>query len=123
MEQLVSKKDVAKLLKDARVRNKMSIEQVACLLKVYGYEIVPKSMYNYESGTSQPTAAMFLVFCKIYGIDDLNDILGGEYERKIKVDQQEEDLVTWYRDASQEVRDAAVRVLKPAEKDTASLVG
>ena len=71
MEQLVSKKDVANLLKDARARNKMTIEQVAAALKSYGYEIVPKSMYNYESGTSQPTAAMFLVFCRIYGIDDL----------------------------------------------------
>ena len=52
VEQLVSKKDVANLLKDARARNKMTIEQVAAALKSYGYEIVPKSMYNYESGNN-----------------------------------------------------------------------
>lgn len=124
VEQLVSKKDVANLLKDARARNKMTIEQVAAALKSYGYEIVPKSMYNYESGTSQPTAAMFLVFCRIYGIDDLGAAADGRYVRKVAVGPREEQLLECFQKATPEVQDAAMRVLQPVEKEsTGSLAG
>lgn len=124
MEQLVSKKDVANILKDARLRNKMTIEEVSAALKTYGYEIVPKSMYNYESGTSQPTAAMFLVFCRIYGIDDLRSIIGGTYIQKMEVSAREQELLENFQRATPEVQDAALRVLQPVEKENiASMVG
>ena len=124
MEQLVTKKDVANLLKDARARSKMSIEEVAAALKVYGYEIVPKSMYNYESGTSQPPVSMFLVLCKIYGIEDVTAAAKNGYARKIEVTAQEEYLVECFRKAAPEVQDAALRVLQPVEKEnTASSAG
>lgn len=124
MEQLVSKKDVANLLKDARARNKMSVEEVAAALKTSGFEIVPKSIYNYESGTSSPPVPMFLVMCRIYGIDDLVAAVKGSCERKIEVSAQEEYLVECFRKATPEVQDAALRVLQPIEKDnTASRVG
>lgn len=117
MEQLVTKKDVANLLKDARARSKMSIEEVAAALKAYGYEIVPKSMYNYESGTSQPPVSMFLVLCKIYGIEDVTAAAKNGYARKIEVTAQEEYLVECFRKAAPEVQDAALRVLQPVEKE------
>lgn len=124
MEQLVSKKDVANLLKDARARRKMSIEEVAASLKTYGYEIVPKSMYNYESGTSQPPVSMFLVLCKIYGIEDVIGAVKNGYARTIEVTAQEEYLVECFRKAAPEVQDAALRVLQPVEKEnTGSMVG
>ena len=44
MEPIVSKKDVANILKIARARNKMTVEEVATALKAHGYDIVPKSM-------------------------------------------------------------------------------
>lgn len=124
MEQLVSKKDVANLLKDARTRNRMSIEEVAAALKTYGYEIVPKSMYNYESGTSQPPVSMFLVLCRIYGIEDVTGAVKNGFVRKIEVTAQEEYLIECFRKAAPEVQDAALRVLQPVEKEnTASSVG
>lgn len=116
MEQLVSKKDVANLLKDARARCKMSIEEVAAALKTYGYEIVPKSMYNYENGTSQPPVSMFLVLCRIYGIEDIDAAKNG-FARKIEVTAQEEYLIECFRKASPEVQEAAMRVLQPVEKE------
>lgn len=116
MEQLFSKKDVANLLKDARARCKMSVEEVAAALKSYGYEIVPKSMYNYESGTSQPPVAMFLVLCRIYGIEDIGAAKNG-FVRKIEVTAQEEYLVECFRKSAPEVQDAALRVLQPVEKE------
>ena len=121
MEQLVTKKDVANLLKDARARSKMSIEEVAAALKAYGYEIVPKSMYNYESGTSQPPVSMFLVLCKIYGIEDVTAAAKNGYARKIEVTAQEEYLVECFRKAAPEVQDAALRVLQPVEKENTAL--
>lgn len=124
MDPIVTKKDVANLLKDARSRCRKSVEEVATDLKSYGYEIVPKSLYNYENGVSQPPVAMFLVLCKIYGIDDLYSAIHNSYERKIEVSAQEEYLVECFRKASPEVQDAALRVLQPIEKDsTGSLVG
>lgn len=124
MEPIFTKKDVANILKDARARSKMSVEEVAAALKSYGYEIVPKSMYNYESGTSQPPVSMFLVLCRIYGIEDIPAAKGRSYARKIEVSAQEEYLVECFRKATPEVQDAALRVLQPVEKDsTASLVG
>lgn len=124
MEQLVSKKDVANLLKDARARNKMSVDEVAAALKTSGFEIVPKSIYNYESGTSSPPVPMFLTMCRIYGIDDLAAAVKGSHGRKIEVSAQEEYLVECFRKATPEVQDAALRVLQPTEKDnTSSRVG
>ena len=124
MEPLVSKKDVANILKDARARCKMSVDEVAIALKTYGYEIVPRSLYNYEIGTSQPPVSMFLVLCKIYGIDEISAGKNVSYLKKIEVSAQEEYLVECFRKASPEVQDAALRVLQPAEKGTTgSLVG
>ena len=124
MEQLVSKKDVATMLKDARLQCKMSVDEVAAALKTYGYEIVPKSMYNYESGLSAPSAAMFLVLCKIYGIDRPGQTLENGFSRKIEVSPKEETLLEYFRAASPELQDAALRMLQPTEKDnTGSLVG
>ncbi len=115
MEQLISKKDVANLLKDARAQCRMSVEEVAAALKSYGYEIVPKSMYNYENGVSQPPVSMFLALCRIYGIEDVIAAVKDGYTRTLTVTAQEEQLVERFRRASPELQRAALRVLQPAE--------
>lgn len=121
MEHTITKKDIANLLKDARAKSRMSVEQVAASLKSWGYEIVPKSMYNYESGTSQPPVSMFLCLCRIYGIDNLEKAIEEGYARKIEVSAREEYLIECFRKAAPEVQDAALRVLQPVEKDSTAL--
>ena len=121
MIQGLSKKDIANLLKDARARSGMTTEEVTRALGADGFEIVPKSMYNYESGTSSPPVPMFLALCRIYGIEDIEAAIKGGYERKIAVNAQEEYLIECFRKASPEVQDAALRVLQPGEKESTAL--
>lgn len=124
MEQNISKKDVANLLKDARARCKLSVEEVSRSLASYGYEIAAKTIYNYETGTSSPPVAMFLILCKIYGIEDPARALQVGYTRKVEVTPKEEFLLERFRKASPEMQDAALRVLEPVEEESInSLVG
>lgn len=50
-------------LKDARTLNHLTIEQVA---KKAG--INPRTLYNWESGKSEPMAGKLKRVCKIYGM-------------------------------------------------------
>lgn len=118
------KEQIAALLKDARAQNKMSVDEVAVALRTYGMEIAPKSIYNYEKGLNMPQVPMFLAMCKVYGIEDPVRTLSAGYQRKIHVSAREETLVEYFRAASPELQDAALRMLTPAEKEnTASKVG
>jgi len=123
MEQLVSKKDVANLLKDARSRCRLSVDEVAAALKEHGFEIVPKSLYNYESGLSSPPVPMFIALCKIYGIENITPGAKPVYARKIEVNEMEEKLVLYFRQATPEAQELALKMLKPEKEDTGSLVG
>lgn len=124
MEQSVSKKDIANLLKDARAKCKLSVEEVSASLSSNGFDIAPKTIYNYETGTSSPQVMVFLILCKIYGIEDPAKALKVGYTRTIEVNPREEYLLDCFRKASPEVQDAALRVLEPIEKgSTASLAG
>ncbi len=105
---LMDKMQIAALLKDARVQNKMSVEEVAAALRSFGHEIMPKTIYNYETGNSMPQVPVFLALCRIYGIDDIFD---AKYHKKIEVSALEETLVNLFRSASSELRSAAIRVL------------
>ena len=120
-----SKDRIAALLKDARARNKMSVEEVATALKAYGQEIAPKSIYNYEKGMNMPQVPMFIAMCKVYGIEDPAKAMSvGEYKRQIEVTAKEEFLLERFRKASPEMQDAALRVLEPVEEESiSSLVG
>ena len=123
-EYFVTKKDVANLLKDARARCKLSVDEVAVSLTSYGFDIAAKTIYNYEAGTSQPSVSMFLVMCKIYGIEDPAKAMKIGYTRKVEVTPKEEFLLERFRKASPEMQDAALRVLEPIEEESiSSLVG
>lgn len=119
-----NKEDLAALLRDARLHNKMSVEEVATALKAYGQEIAPKSIYNYEKGMNMPQVPMFIALCRVYGIEDPIAALDAGYTRKIEVTAKEEFLLERFRKASPEMQDAALRVLEPIEEESInSLVG
>ena len=121
---MIDKKQITALLRDARARNKMSVEEVATALKAYGFDLAPKSLYNYESGNSMPQVPIFIAMCKVYGIEDIIDALHNTHTIRVEVSQREQTLLNYFKAASPELQDAALRMLEPVEKDnTASRVG
>lgn len=105
---ITDKAQLAALLKDARARNKLSVEEVATALRTFGQVIAPKTIYNYETGNSMPQVPAFLALCKIYGIDDLSC---SEYRKAVEVSETEEALLNCFRSASPELQAAVFRAL------------
>lgn len=119
----VTKEQISALLKDKRHESGLTGGEVVQKLKGYGIEISDKSLWGYENGISQPAVPTFLALCKIYEIEDLISELD---KRPIRtaLNERERKLVKYFRLASPELQDAALRMLEPVEKEsTASLVG
>lgn len=124
MEPKFSKKQIASLLKDRRMQMDMKGPEVVQKLKsFYDIELSDKTLYGYENGVSSPNIPTFLALCKIYEIDDVMDALGQSKSRRRTLSVTEERLVQYFRQASPELQDAALRMLKPEKGNTASLVG
>ncbi len=62
-------KPIGSILKECRLRNNLSVDDVVCkLLESYHIRISPKAIYGWEEGLSLPTPTTFLAVCEIYGI-------------------------------------------------------
>lgn len=119
----ITKDQISALLKDKRHECGLTGGEVVQKLKGFGIEISDKSLWGYENGISQPAVPTFLALCKIYEIEDLISELD---KRPIRtaLDERERKLIRYFRLASPELQDAALRMLEPVEKEsTASLVG
>lgn len=114
MKELITKKDVGNILKYARLQNKLSIDEVASSLKAYGFDLKARSLYNYESGLSMPPVNMFLVLCRIYGLEDL--VPAESCSPKVKLNERESILIDLFRASSDEVQRLTLKMLKPDEK-------
>lgn len=110
MKELITKKDVGNILKYARLQNKLSIDEVAFSLKAYGFDLKARSLYNYESGLSMPPVNMFLVLCRIYGLEDL---IPKDGTPEIKPVEREKMLIEYFHAASPEVQALTLKMLKP----------
>lgn len=64
---------IAKVLKESRKQNALSVRNVAARLESKSLMVAEKTIYGWENGQSQPNADTLLVLCEIYNI---NDILG-----------------------------------------------
>ncbi len=119
----MTKEQIAALLRDKRHEKKMTGDEVAAKLKGYGIDLSAKTLWGYENCASSPSVPTFLALCKIYEIDDVIS----EVKSKpvvMGLSPREEALVRYFRSASLELQDAALRMLEPVEKDnTASKVG
>ncbi len=119
MLDLFTKEQVAAFLYDKRREKQMTGQEVSDKLKMYGIDISKTTIWGYEKGVSGPTVPTFIALCKIYEVDDVIE----EVKQKPvseKLNQQEKLLLDYFRQASPEAQELALKMLKPAEKDTAS---
>lgn len=122
MLDLFTKEQVAAFLYDKRREKQMTGQQVSDKLKMYGIDISKTTIWGYEKGVSGPTVPTFIALCKIYEVDDVIE----EVKQKPvseKLNRQEKILLDYFRQASPEAQELALKMLKPEEQDTASLVG
>ncbi len=104
-----------KKLKEYRKKAGFSIEEVS--KKIHK---TPPMITNYEKGISIPPASILYELCRIYGIEDINEVFTNFIRQDFKCDEyltkSEYELVQLWRSASKEARNAAKIVLKAYAK-------
>lgn len=124
MSQLVTKKQIANMLKDKRIEmNITGVEVVQKLKQNYDIDLSDKTLYGYERCVSSPTIPTFIALCEIYEIEDVFGAIQETKTRKRSLTYTEEKLVNYFRQASPEAQELALKMLKPEEQDTVSKVG
>lgn len=89
---------IAKVLKDTRKKNMMSVKQVASQLESHSLHVAEKTIYGWESGQSQPDADTLLVLCEIYEIEDILGTFGYKDTKPFHITQREKELIMRYRE-------------------------
>ena len=121
---MFTKKQIADLLKDKRLELGLTgLEVVQRLKQQYDIDLSDKTLYGYERAVSSPNIPLFLALCRIYEIEDVLGSLERSKTRRRALTVTEERLVTYFRQASPEAQELALKMLKPEEQDTGSLVG
>ena len=122
MLDLFTKEQVAAFLYDKRREKKMTGQEVSDKLKMYGIDISKTTIWGYENGVSGPTVPTFIALCKIYEVEDVIE----EVKQKPvseKLNHQEKILLDYFRQASPEAQELALKMLKPEKQDTSSQAG
>lgn len=122
MLELFSKEAVAAFLYDKRREKKMTGQEVSDKLKMYGIDISKTTIWGYEKGVSGPTVPTFIALCKIYEVEDVISEVNAQ-QGNIQLKKREQELLDYFRQASPEAQELALKMLKPEEQDTVSLVG
>ncbi len=68
--------NIAKILKEYRKKNLLSVVDVAFSLSEKNINVSTKTIYGWESGQSQPDADTLLILCEIYNITDILPTFG-----------------------------------------------
>lgn len=119
----ITKDQLSELIKDKRHEFNFTAKEVIQKLKSYGVEISDKTLWGYENGVSSPSVPTFIALCKIYEMEDLFFQIQNKSARTVLSDR-EKTMLNYFRLASIELQDAAMRMLEPTEKEnTASKVG
>lgn len=120
----VTKKAIADMLRDKRLEKGLKGSEVVSLLKEeYDIELSDKTLYGYERAVSSPSIPIFLVLCRIYEVEDVAAALENSKPRRRTLTATEEKLIQYFRSASPEAQELALKMLKPETEDTALSVG
>lgn len=89
--------NIAKVLKEYRKRNQLSVTDVSIQLSEKSVPVAPKTIYGWESGQTQPDADTLLLLCEIYKINDILGTFGYDDSEKIILTRHEKELILQYR--------------------------
>jgi transcriptional regulator with XRE-family HTH domain len=88
---------IAKVLKQYRKNNNLTVQDVARLLEEKSVSVAVKTIYGWESGQTQPDADTLLLLCDIYNIDNILSTFGYNDKKTFNVTKYEEELIINYR--------------------------
>lgn len=84
---------IAKVLKEARKRNALSVKDVVCKLENKSINVAEKTIYGWENGQSQPNIDTLLILCEIYNIKDIQETFGHKTEPALQITDFEKSLI------------------------------
>ena len=92
---------IAKVLKYYRKLNGLSVNEVSGLLSKFNTPAAPKTIYAWESGTTQPDADTLMLLCEFYHIENVLEPFG--YKEKasdapLTLTEHEKNLILKYRE-------------------------
>lgn len=88
---------IAKVLKEARKQNALSVKEVVGRLQDKSINVSIKTIYGWENGQSQPTADTLLFLCEIYNINDILGTFGYNNKTALQITHFEEELILHIR--------------------------
>lgn len=68
--------NIARVLKYYRTLNNLSINDIRTFLRNHNYVVSEKTIYAWETGTTQPRADVLMLLCEYYKIDDVLTTFG-----------------------------------------------
>lgn len=92
---------IAKVLKEYRKQNQLSVHDVALRLSQRSLPVAEKTVYGWESGQSQPDADTLLVLCDIYQIEDILETFGYKQKAPLNITAFEQELIVRLRSQPQ----------------------
>lgn len=101
---------IAKVLKEARKQNALTVKDVVCRLENKSLSVAEKTVYGWENGQSQPDADTLLLLCEIYNIDDILGTFGYSSGLPFQITGFEKQLVLKLRECS-DMLDAVKKLL------------
>lgn len=105
--------EIGNVLRESRIKAKMSVEQVSRLLTECGFKASQKTVYSWENGNSRPDIEILMKLCDTYGIKDILKTFGYDGYKEdgsIQLNMKEIDIIEKYRFISTHSPDGAVVV-------------
>ena len=84
---------IAKVLKETRKQNALSVKDVVSRLHDKSLSVSEKTIYGWENGQSQPNADTLLVLCEIYNINDILGAFGYNDKHSLEITHIEENII------------------------------
>lgn len=92
--------EIGIVLRESRIKSKMTVEQVSKILTKQGYKASQKTVYSWESGNSRPDIEILMKLCDLYGIKDILKTFGYDGYKEdgsLRLNMKEVDMVEKYR--------------------------